>query len=245
MAASLLGEGTITLVNLARKLINIPLIALMSLNQVLLSRMSGETGLARASVLNRGLDLCTLLTVPAAAGFVGAAPALVALLLPRGLTDGPLPALLACYSVSIVFGAWNAMLARYSYAGGDTRSPLGCEMVGATVHASLLFLLPLVFGIFGLAGAAFGGVTVTGILLTLKLQRKRLGRLLLQEAVVLIVLGLVAVTLFPFKAHGPLLQLLASAALAASILAGLARWLRPWQTTDSPVDQQPASIKML
>ena len=35
--ASLLGEGAVTWVNLARKLMNLPLIALMSLNQVLLS----------------------------------------------------------------------------------------------------------------------------------------------------------------------------------------------------------------
>ncbi|MDP0947151.1 lipid II flippase MurJ, partial [Klebsiella pneumoniae] len=54
LVASLLGEGAVTWVNLARKLMNLPLIALMSLNQVLLGMMSRRQGDERLALLKRG-----------------------------------------------------------------------------------------------------------------------------------------------------------------------------------------------
>ncbi|MGV8429352.1 lipid II flippase MurJ, partial [Pseudomonas aeruginosa] len=56
LVASLLGEGAVTWVNLARKLMNLPLIALMSLNQVLLGMMSRRQGGERLVLLRRGLE---------------------------------------------------------------------------------------------------------------------------------------------------------------------------------------------
>ncbi|MBF3145056.1 murein biosynthesis integral membrane protein MurJ, partial [Pseudomonas aeruginosa] len=56
LVASLLGEGAVTWVNLARKLMNLPLIALMSLNQVLLGMMSRRQGGERLALLRRGLE---------------------------------------------------------------------------------------------------------------------------------------------------------------------------------------------
>ena len=131
LVASLLGEGAVTWVNLARKLMNLPLIALMSLNQVLLGMMSRRQGGERLALLRRGLETASLLTPPAGVGLVAAAPGLVALLLPRQTAGSPLPALLAWFAVPLVFGAWNALLARYAYAAGDTRLPLRCELLGA------------------------------------------------------------------------------------------------------------------
>lgn len=75
MIASLLGEGAVTWVNLARKLISLPLIALMSLNQVLLGLMSNAQDQERVAWLHKGLSSATLLTVPAVAGLIGAAGA--------------------------------------------------------------------------------------------------------------------------------------------------------------------------
>ena len=124
MVASLLGEGAVTWINLARKLINLPLIALMSLNQVLLGLMSGSAADQRLVLLRKGLSSATLLTLPAIAGLIGASAALVVLLLPTLAHDGPLPELLAWFAVPLMFGAWNALLARYAYAAGDTRLPL-------------------------------------------------------------------------------------------------------------------------
>lgn len=166
LAASLLGEGTITQVNLARKLINLPLVALMSLNQVLLGNMSGLDGSGRLNLLRNGLAVCFALTLPAMIGLIGAAPALVELLLPRGLGAGPLPALLACYAPGLVFGGWNGLLARYFYAGGDTRTPLALELAGSALQAGALLAFPLFLGLNGLALAALLGTLATGALLS-------------------------------------------------------------------------------
>ncbi|MBN3006275.1 hypothetical protein JW897_21260 [Chromobacterium alkanivorans] len=221
MAASLLGEGTITLLNLARKLINLPLIALMSLNQVLLSKMSGALSADRRRLLDSGLAACTLLTLPAAAGLIGAAPALVALLLPAGLAASSLPLLLALYAPGIVFGAWNALLARYCYAGGDTRGPMLLELAGSALSAALLLTLPRWLGLPGLALAALAGVWLTGGLLAARLGRglpSRLARQGLAASAPLLAAGLL---LFPLRGFGPWPQLALATLTGAVLLLGL------------------------
>ena len=168
VCASWLGEGAITLVNLARKLVNLPLVALMSLNQVLLSKMVSLANdpLARRKALKVGWGVTAALTVPAAAGMIGAAPVLVTWALPKEVAGGPLPGLLAWFAVVIVFGAWNALLARYAYAVGDTVTPLRCELAGSAVNAGVLLLVPwLGWGMTGIAWAALLGCLVTGYLL--------------------------------------------------------------------------------
>ncbi|RMT84050.1 lipid II flippase MurJ [Pseudomonas viridiflava] len=227
MVASLLGEGAVTWVNLARKLINLPLIALMSLNQVLLGLMSGSAGDQRLSLLKRGLGSATLLTLPAVAGLIGAAGALVVLLLPSQTHDGPLPGLLAWFAVPLMFGAWNALLARYAYAAGDTRLPLNCELIGSLCNAVLLALLPFLFGLTGIAIAALGGALVTGVLL---MRRQSLLAVLPWRSHWLIAAGLMtlaALVLHPL--HNTWLQLGLSSAYGAVLLAGLALWLKPWR----------------
>jgi polysaccharide biosynthesis protein PslK len=176
-AASLLGEGTITMLNLARKLVSIPLIALMSLNQVILGRMSTEDGASRRSTLSKGLLLCTVLTLPAAAGIIASAPVLVAWTLPAGLSQGPLPSLLGIFAISLILGSWNAMLARYYYAAGDTRTPLSCELTGSILQAVCLVGLSRLLGIWGMAGAVMIGTLLTGILLSKKIDRLLVRRL--------------------------------------------------------------------
>jgi murein biosynthesis integral membrane protein MurJ len=228
MVASLLGEGAVTWVNLARKLINLPLIALMSLNQVLLGLMSGTQGDQRMALLRKGLSSATLLTVPAVAGLIGAAGALVTLLLPHQAIDSPLPALLAWFAVPLMFGAWNALLARYVYAAGDTRLPLRCELAGSLLNAVLLAVLPFFFGLIGIAMAAVCGAILTGLLLMRRQDLlKRLPwrqQWLLGVAIML----LAAIVLHPLS--DTWLQLGLSSAYGAVLLAGLALWLKPWRT---------------
>ena len=79
--------------------------------------------------------------------------------------DSPLPLLLAWFAVPLVFGAWNALLARYAYAAGDTRQPLRCELLGSLVNVLLLGALPFVFGLAGIPLAALAGVICTALLL--------------------------------------------------------------------------------
>ncbi|WP_440090213.1 lipid II flippase MurJ [Pseudomonas fragariae (ex Marin et al. 2024)] len=227
MVASLLGEGAVTWVNLARKLINLPLIALMSLNQVLLGLMSGSAGDQRLTLLKRGLGSATLLTLPAVTGLIGAAGALVVLLLPNQTHDGPLPSLLAWFAVPLMFGAWNALLARYAYAAGDTRLPLNCELIGSLCNAVLLGLLPLMFGLTGIAIAALGGALVTGLLL---MRRQSLLSVLPWRSHWLLAAGLMTVAaLMLHPLQDTWLQLGLSCTYGALLLVGLALWLKPWR----------------
>ena len=227
MVASLLGEGAVTWINLARKLINLPLIALMSLNQVLLGLMSGSAGEQRLSLLRKGLASATLLTVPAVAGLIGAAGALVHLLLPQQAADSPLPELLAWFSVPLMFGAWNALLARYAYAAGDTRMPLICELSGSLLNALLLALLPYFFGLIGIALAALGGVLLTGVLLMRRQQLLNQVPWRSHWALGLTCMLLSAWILHPL--HNTWLQLGLSSLSGVLLLLLLAAWLRPWR----------------
>jgi murein biosynthesis integral membrane protein MurJ len=227
LVASLLGEGAVTWVNLARKLINLPLIALMALNQVLLGMMSARQAGERLKLLHQGLAAATLLSLPAALGLIAASPALVTLLLPQQAAGGPLPTLLAWFAVPLVFGAWNAMLARFAYAAGDTRLPLYCELLGSLLNTALLVALPSVFGLPGIAFAALGGTLLTSLLL---MQRQGLLRQLTwprQWLVSLLLLGASALWLHPIS--NPWLQLGLATAAGAASLGGLALWLKPWR----------------
>lgn len=233
LVASLLGEGAITWVNLARKLINLPLIALMALNQVLLGMLSARQHADRLPLLRQGLAAATLLSLPASLGLIGASPALISLLLPAQAAGSPLPTLLAWFAVPLVFGAWNAMLARYAYAAGDTRLPLHCELAGSVLNTALLAILPMFLGLPGIALAALGGVLLTSLLL-LK-QQGLLGQLSWprQWLVSLLLLGASAIWLHPI---GNLYWQLGLSILASAIsLGGLALWLKPWR-------QQPAKV---
>ena len=228
MVASLLGDGAVTWVNLARKLINLPLIALMSLNQVLLGLMSGSAnGDQRLALLRRGLGSATLLTLPAVVGLIGAAGALVTLLLPRQSQDSPLPELLAWFATPLMFSAWNALLARYAYAAADTRLPLGCELLGSLCNALLLGALPFWLGLEGIAMAALAGASLTGLLL---MRRQGLMTFLPWRrhwALAGVAMGIAALFLHPLQ--GTWLQLGLATVYGGALLAGLAIWLKPWR----------------
>ncbi|AMJ57713.1 MULTISPECIES: lipid II flippase MurJ [Stenotrophomonas] len=224
ICASFLGEGAITLVNLARKLVNLPLVALMSLNQVVLARMAqlDEDLAARRAALRFGLLLTAAMTIPAAAGMIGSAPSLVEVLLPSGMQHGPLPMLLAWFACVIVFGAWNALLARYAYAIGNTVLPMRYELAGSAVNALALALVPAVTGIAGIAWAALAGCLVTALLF---LRRYALlGDPLMRRLPVLAMLALAgAVPLF-WLSTGVWLQISAAALYALAWLLLLGSW---------------------
>ncbi len=160
---------------------------------------------------------------------IGAAAALVSLLLPSQAVGSPLPELLAWFCVPLLFGAWNALLARYAYAAGDTRMPLNCELAGSLLNALLLAVLPYVFGLVGIALAAICGVILTGLLL---MRRQGLlnevpwrSHWLLGVGVMLIA----ALLLHPLP--GTWLQLGLSTLYGLALLIALALWLRPWRPT--------------
>ncbi len=225
ICASFLGEGAITVVNLARKLVNLPLVALMSLNQVVLARMTrlADNPQARRAALWIGLLATAALTVPAAAGLIGAAPTLVALLLPAGMAQGPLPMLLAWFACVIVFGAWNALLARYAYAAGDTVLPMRCELIGSAVNALALLLVPLFTGIAGIAWAALAGCIVTALLFLWRYRLLGETTVLRLPLLAIAALLVAALLLYPLGAS-PGLQLALASVHAALWLLLLVLW---------------------
>lgn len=229
IVCSYLGEGTLTVLNLARKLINLPLVALMSLNQVLLGVMSARAAAERLALLRRGMATVTLLTLPAAIGLMLGAHGLVALLFPSVPGTGPLPLLLAWYAVAMVVASWNSTLARYSYADGDTRAPLAWEAAGSLLQAISLPLLAWWLGALGIVLATLAGTVLTGLLLMRAnglWQPLRLGP---QVAASAAAMAACALALKPLPAATPLQELLLASAVALLALLAFAAWLRPWR----------------
>lgn len=230
MVASYLGEGVVTVLNLARKLVNLPLVALMSVNQVLLGLMSKGGGADRLPLLRQGLALNTLVTTPAAVGLLLSAQAIVALLFPNVQGTAILAPLLGWYAVALVLAGWNTLLARYNYAAGDTRLPFVCETSGNVAQALTLPLLAWLYGAQGMAMALLLGVLVNGGLLlhfNHLWTRVRLPTLVLAGA---LSLGLSAVFLLPWWPSAPLIRLAASSAAGLFCLLALAVWFKPWKT---------------
>lgn len=229
MAASYLGEGVVTVLNLARKLINLPLIALMSLNQVLLGLMS-RTEAPRVDLLRRGMATVTLVSLPAAIGLMLSAPALVTLLFPKVQGAALLAPILGGYAAMLVLAGWITMMARYNYADGNTRLPLTCELWGAAAQAMTMPLLAWAFGAIGIVAALLLSLLITGWLMV---RRNHL-----QGQLGLLSQGLASVTMLaggalvlPHMADAALPRLLEATAAGSVCLLLLAAWLRPWQSS--------------
>jgi len=228
IAASYLGEGVVTVLNLARKLVNLPLIALMSLNQVLLSLMS-RTEAPRVALLRRGMATVTMVSLPAAIGLMLSAPALVALLFPKVQGAILLAPILGGYAAMLLLAGWITMLARYNYADGNTRLPLACELWGAAAQALTLPLLAWAFGAMGIVLSLLLSLLITGWLLVRRngLQG-RLG-LLPQGLAALVMLAVGGGLVLPLMPAAVLPRLLDSAAAGGVCLLLLGAWLRPWR----------------
>lgn len=230
MIASLMGEGAVTLVNLARKLINIPLVALMSLNQVLLSKMSKQQQALRISVLRQGLKVTTVMTLAAAVGFICSSSAIIDVLLPRNLSESELPLLLAWMATTIVFASWNALLARYHYAAGDTKTPLKYELAGSMVNAVGLIILTQFFGLIGIVIAALLGILVTGQLLLRKLPAESIKMTLLYVISIGILLSSF-VFLYPAEIYSSssFMRIIFAGVMSLICLFSCLFLLKPWQ----------------
>jgi len=229
IAASYLGEGAVTLLNLTRKLINLPLIALMSLNQVLLGLMSEGGESRRVPLLRRGMATVTMVSLPAAVGLMLSAPALVALLFPKVHGTAMLAPLLGWYAVILVVAGWNAMLARYNYATGNTRLPLGCELSGNALQALSLPVLAWLWGAPGIVVSALLGTLLTGALL---LRRNQLWGPLGLTGQMLGGAGMLAVCglwIAPMLSAPSTINLAISALVALLCLLVLAACLTPWR----------------
>lgn len=238
IVASYLGEGAVTAIHLARKLMNLPLIALQSLNQVLLSLMSRRLA-QRLSLLRQGLRAVTLVSLPAALGLMLSAPALTAWLFPRAHGAQALSPLLAGYAAILVLASWNTLLARYHYAEGDTRGPLQAEVKGCVLQALCLPALAAWCGPQGIVWALMAGTALTAhALLRAPSLRAGVG-LSSQFVVVAATLSVAWWGLRPWLSFEPFVLFAQAAGLGLLCLLALALWLRPWQIGASATNAAP------
>lgn len=231
IAASYLGEGAVTLLNLTRKLINLPLIALMSLNQVLLSLMSEGGDSQRVPLLRRGMATVSMLSLPAAVGLMLAAPALVAALFPKVHGTAMMAPLLGWYSVILVVAGWNAMLARYNYATGNTRLPLGCELSGNALQALTLPWLAWQWGAPGIVISTLLGTLLTGFLLLRRNQLWHALGLVRQMLGGVLMLAVSGFWMAPQLSAPTTANLLIAMAASLGCFVVMAVLLKPWRDT--------------
>lgn len=232
VVASYLGDGVITVLNLARKLANLPLVALTAVSQVALGLMSKGGQHARLPLLRQGLGVSTLITVPAALGLLLSAPAIVALLFPGVAGTDRLAPLLGWYAAALILAGWIALLARYCHAIGDTRSPFACDLAGSVAQAIAMPLLAWAFGLAGLAAATLLGVSITGALL---IHHNDLWRQLglprlLSVAGAPLLAGALMLHDLP---SAPLARLFTATVAGALCLTAVALVLRPWRPQSS------------
>lgn len=226
--ASMLGEGMVTWVNLARKLINLPLIALMALNQVLLSIFSSRLLDQRLLLLRQGLAATSCVAIAAAVGLISVSPTLSRVMFQQLDDVSSLALLLAWFAVPLVYGAWNPLLARFAYADGNTRLPLHCELTGNLVNAIALFVFPVLFGAVGIPLAAMCGVAVTAFLLLKKQQLLDFLPWKTQSLLSMLAISVAAYVIYPMSAG--IQQGVVGVAAASVSLAVATLLYKPWKS---------------
>lgn len=235
IVASYLGDGVVTVLNLARKLVNLPLLALSAVNQVLLGLMSRGGQQERRALLGQGIALVTTVSAPAAVGMLLSTQALVRLLFPQVQGAAVLGQILDWYAVCLVLASWILLLGRYHHAGGDTRLPFGCELAGGLVQAAALPVLAWAAGVQGMAASLLLGLAVQGGLLWWRSGLKGqvpLAPPLVGSALVIIAAASLVAPRLPSQVWSQLAW--AIVAGSASLLL-LAAWLRPWKPRAPPL----------
>ena len=135
--------------------------------------------------------------------------------------------------MALVIAGWNALLARYCHAAGDTRLPFACDLAGSLAQASKGMAMAWAFGLMGLAAATLIGVTVTGAMLLHHnglWPRVNLVRLVLVSALPLVA-GWLSLTSLPAE---PLSRLAVATVAGVSCLGLVAAVLRPWRPSVAP-----------
>lgn len=182
--ASSLSPGSITALDFANRLMNLPLgIFVAAVSTAVFPAMAegvsqkDTAGLART--ITKGLGAVTVTIMPAAAGLIVLREPVVRLLFERGAFDAEATALTAVALLYFCAGLWfiavNTILTRAFYALEDLKTPLFFGAVSVVVNVVLsIFLLP-VLGHGGLALANSLAAGVNMLQLYFNLQQKVAG----------------------------------------------------------------------
>lgn len=184
-------------------------------------------------ILNQGVNIILIITVPATVGLILLANPLVKLFFERGafrpeatlMTSGAL----VFYSLGLVGAALRLMLNKVFYSFQDTRTPMinGAIAVASNVIMNLILIGPL--GHRGLALATSISATITTLLLFINL-RKKMGPLgyanmltaFIKTAFASFVMGLIVYLMYyKLGALLPVSKLLDMLLLVGSVLVGV------------------------
>jgi putative peptidoglycan lipid II flippase len=149
--ASGLGEGSISALNYASKLMNLPMgvfaLAISTVIFPLLAEQAFQESRQELGLtLVRGLKLVLLITLPAAAGLMALKIPIVKLLFERGAFDEIATQLTAdalfYFCLGMFATAMIMVVTRAYYALGDVRTPLylGLLSIGVNIVASIIFM---------------------------------------------------------------------------------------------------------
>jgi putative peptidoglycan lipid II flippase len=183
--ASGLSEGSISALNYAGKLMNLPLgIFVLAVSSAIFPTLSEqavrEDRESLGLTLNRGLKMVLLVTMPAAAGLMALDTPIVRLLFERGAFDSLATRMTAgalfYFSAGMFAMAVNMVLTRAYYALGDVRTPLYTGLLSILVNiiASILLIRPLGHSGLALANTVAAVFSAVSMYLLLKLHLSRL-----------------------------------------------------------------------
>lgn len=227
--ASMLGEGTIVLVNLARKLINIIAVGLMSLGQVLLSHFSGADRAKAASLLQNSVRWLLILCVPVVSACILFARPLIAVLPVHLSADQQqtLAWLVMGFAMAVPLAAFNMVFARWRYGHGDTASSTKVELFGMALQASLAFLLAKYFGVLAIPAAGLiATATMSWLFVQFNLVPLRMQQLAIQLAVIAL-FGSAAIWIAPSISGLGVIATFLLCPLTALLLSGLLYFCLP------------------
>ncbi|WP_295882728.1 lipid II flippase MurJ [uncultured Thiohalocapsa sp.] len=225
---SLLPEGSVALLNLARKLIGVPAIAINSLGQVALARFASKLHAPAADAavaqLTTALSWLAIMALPVALALAGWAGTAAVLLPGADAGDGEaLAALLRVLAIGLVPAGFNVLLVRWCFAQGRMMQPTTLELLGTAAQLlATLVAFPLL-GLISLPlGALVGAAVSMGLLLSVAPAELRAVR----WAAFVAIQGLLVLSAGAWAAGIPSPALLV-AVLQAGLFAG-AGWLLLW-----------------
>lgn len=232
--ASSLAGGSISSLNYANKLMNLPVgifvaAVAAAVYPALAEAAQSKRDKVLAQTVNKGLSLISLVAIPSAIGLIMLSEPLVQLLFERGAFDRAATLqtsyALICFSVGILPVALNMVMIRAFYALGDVKTPVYTGIISIVVDVLLCLLLmsPMQHGGLALANsiAAFVNIILLYIIFCRKVEGMQPRVFLLDNAKMLLAALLMSAAVWAIDSisalQGSTLLLLVRMVLAVGI----------------------------